>query len=104
MRSGWTRTVLALGEGRKSAIIRPQKTAAKNSCVRCRILQEWDSQVTALTELQFLEGPLRRVFFLDHRISFRWLRGTGRESEWPRSSLPEYFSHSKRHATFKCFF
>ena len=35
----------------------------KNSCVRCRILQEWDCQITALTELQFQEGPLRRVFF-----------------------------------------
>lgn len=63
MRSVWTRAVFSFGEGRKSAAFRPQKTAAKNACVRCRILQEWDSQVTALTELQFLEGPLRRVFF-----------------------------------------
>ena len=60
---GVDKSGLLVGAGRKSAAVRPHKTAAKNSCVRFRFLQEWDSQVTALTELQFLEGPLRRVFF-----------------------------------------
>jgi hypothetical protein len=33
---------------RKAAKFRPYKTAAKNSCVRFRILQEWDSHIAAL--------------------------------------------------------
>ena len=52
--------------------------------------------VHALTELQFLEGPLRRVFFfLGHRGSFSSYVVGRPESGWPRPSLPEYPSHSK---------
>ena len=78
-----------------------QNCRKMNSCVRCRILQEWDCHIAALAA-QFLEGPLRRVFFLGHENSFGRYAGQARIGR-PTASLPEYFRHSKRYTTFKCF-
>ena len=77
----------------------PQKALA----FFCRILQEWDCQITALTELQFLEGPLRRVFFFRSSGFLQLLAQEGPESRRPSPSLPDYFSHGKLNATCKCF-
>ena len=71
---------LLVGGGRKSAAFRPHKTAAKSSCVRFWILQEWDSHIAALAELQFLEGPLRRVFFFRSSEFLQLLAQEGPES------------------------
>ena len=71
MRAFIRRTTSAIGGGcllicrcmvlslimRKPAKFRPQKTAAKNSCVRFRFLREWDCKVTAHSELQFFRRP-----------------------------------------------
>jgi hypothetical protein len=99
---GVDKSGLPVGGEEKSAAFRPQKTAAKNSCVRFRILQEWDSHIAALA-VSVSKARFGGFFFLGHRISFRWLRRTGPESGWPRPSLPEDFSPGKRHATYKCF-
>jgi len=48
---GVDKNELLVGEGSKFAAFGPHETAAKSYCVRCRILQEWDCHITALTEL-----------------------------------------------------
>jgi hypothetical protein len=92
---GVDKSGLLVGAGGKSAALRPHKTAAKNSCVRFRFLQEWDSDIAALAAFGFWKARFGGFSFLAHRDSFSSYAVGRPESEWPRPSLPEYPSHSK---------
>ena len=93
---------------RKPPEFRPHKTAAKNLLRPLPDSVRLDCHI-ALTELQFLEGPLRRVFFfLGHWISFGQsvvsTEGPDPESDWPSQSLPDSLSLGKHDTTFRLSF
>jgi len=99
---GVDKSGLLVGAGRKSAAVRPHKTAAKNSCVRFRFLQEWDSDIAALAAFGFWKARFGGFSFLGHQDSISSCAVGRPESEWPRPSLPEYPSHSKHNTTRGC--
>ena len=101
MRSVWTRAVFSFGQGGKppnSGHTKPPQKAIASAAGFCKsgIL------TSLLLQLQFLEGPLRRVFFFRSSGFLQLLPQDRPESEWPRPSLPEYPRRGKHNATKKC--
>jgi hypothetical protein len=61
-----------------------------------------DSDIAALAVFGFWKARFGGFSFLGHQDSFGSCAVGRPESEWPRQSLPEYFSHGKHFATFNC--
>ena len=77
-------------EGRDPAAFRPHKTAAKSSCVFLGFCKS--GILTSLfLQLQFQEGPLRRVFIVRSSGFLQLLAGGGPESYRARRVCPNIF-------------
>jgi hypothetical protein len=90
MRSVWTDADFSSEEGRTSAAFRPHKTAAKTLASVAGFCKSVILR-SLLLQFQFLEGPLRRVFFFQVIGIPSVVTAGGPRIVPGQTSLPEYF-------------